>query len=98
MNENYVIIGIILMVVGFFTSFLCFGWILLPVGLVLFIVGLVTDNKPQQVIVYNQSPPPAQPPAAYPAQTQQPSSKFCQSCGSQSLGSAQYCSQCGKPL
>ena len=87
LNDETVIAGVIMIVVGIFFGWLfCLGGVLVLVGIVLLIVGLVEDEKTGVNVRprYPMGPP--------------GSSNFCPHCGQQVPAGAVSCSGCGRGL
>lgn len=100
MKEGYVILGIILGVIGLLTVWFC-GWILIIIGIILFVYGLVASD-PQPPPIMQQAGYYQQQPGYYPQQpvyTQQPTAYYQQPPPPQPYGPPQYpCAYCGRPM
>ncbi len=98
MNTSTVILGLVLMVVGFLTLWvLCLGGLLFLLGFVVLILGLVQSEPPPRVVYtygpyggqYTQYQQPIGPPGTV---------NFCPYCGQQVVPGALACPRCGRRL
>ncbi|MDH4123768.1 MAG: zinc-ribbon domain-containing protein [Thermoplasmata archaeon] len=103
MNTSTVVIGLVLIVIGFIFFWLfCLGVILVLAGLVVMVIGLMQEEQPRTVVqyyppMYPQQPYQQQPYYQVPG-TQQGAMNFCQSCGQQLYPGAQSCPRCGRRM
>jgi hypothetical protein len=86
MNTEYVTAGFVLVLIGlFFGGLVCFGWALIPIGLILIFIGLITEEEHKKGVLVHQQP-----------LGPQGTTNFCPYCGRQMAPGAIYCPGCGR--